>query len=69
MTTNFLTPAQVAQRYDTTDRTVRRWCADGLLQATKVARDWLIEPVALEGFEPPRRGRPRKAGEPAERNE
>ena len=66
---NLLTPAQVAARLGTTDRTVRRWCAEGLLHATKVARDWLIEPVALEGFEPPRRGRPRKAAEAAERTE
>jgi len=56
-------------------RTVRRWCASGHLKSTRYGRRvFLIDESNLEGFEPPKRGRPykRPKGHPqeaAERNE
>jgi len=60
-----LTTADVARRYQVSGTTVRRWCELGLLAgAEKVGIPprvtWVIPESALEGFEPPRPGRPKK---------
>jgi hypothetical protein len=60
-----LTTEAVAMRYKVTPMTVRRWCLLGLLAgAVRVGVDpritWLIPESALQGFEPPRRGRPKQ---------
>jgi len=42
-------------------RTVRRWCASGHLKSTRHGlRVFLIDEADLDGFEPPKRGRPYK---------
>ena len=59
----YLTVAQVAQRLDASETTVRRWIRDGRLPATRHgARVWLIEESALEGFKRPKKGPPFKGG-------
>jgi DNA-binding GntR family transcriptional regulator len=60
-----LKTSEVAERYGVSSTTVRKWCELGLLAgAEKVGIPprvtWVIPESALEGFEPPRPGRPRK---------
>lgn len=59
-----LTPDEVAERYGVSPVTVRGWCSRGKLAAIKEGRgnrgNWLIPESALEGFTPPRPGRPKK---------
>ena len=64
---NFLTTAQVAQRLGVDSSTVRRWILTGALEAVKPGHDWLVPVEALEGFEPPKRGRPKEPQDAAER--
>ena len=57
--TDLLTVAQAAVLLDTHPRNVRRWCANGHLEATRFGkRAWMIPPEAVAEFQPPRRGRP-----------
>jgi excisionase family DNA binding protein len=47
----YLTPAQVAERAQVTDVTVRRWIASGELAAAKAGpRRWLIKRSDLDSF-------------------
>ena len=60
-----LKTSEVAGRYAVSTTTVRKWCEAGLLPgAEKVGlkwrSTWLIPDSALEGFEPPKPGRPPK---------
>ena len=64
---NFLTTAQVAQRLGVDPSTVRRWCESGRLEAIKPGHDWLVPVESLDGFEPPKRGRPKEPQDAAER--
>ena len=56
----FLTTAQVAARLNRDASQVRRWCESGKLPAQKFGRAWMIDESALEEFERPKRGRPKK---------
>ena len=56
----------VAKQYGVSTTTVRNWCEAGLLLgAEKVGlpyrSTWVIPDSALDGFEPPKLGRPKKA--------
>ncbi|NLD73576.1 MAG: helix-turn-helix domain-containing protein [Chloroflexi bacterium] len=60
-----LTTRDVALMFGVTTTTVRRWCDCGRLPgAEKVGEGyratWVIPEEALEGFEPPRPGRPQR---------
>jgi len=65
MPSQLLTVAQVAERLNVTSRTVRNWCANETLPATKFGHIWMIDVAELEEFEPPVKGRPSKAAENA----
>lgn len=55
--------ADVAAKFGVTHRTVKNWCIKRTLPgAVKLSEraPWLIPNAALEGFTPPRAGRPRK---------
>jgi len=57
---NLLSTVQVAQRFNVDSSTVRRWIEHGHLPATRLgARSWMVNEADLEGFEPPKRGRPK----------
>jgi hypothetical protein len=62
---SLLTIAQVAERFDVAERTVRGWCQRGLfphaVQGPKTGRGaiWLIPESDLEGFELPKVGYPK----------
>ena len=63
-----LTTGQVAERVNASERTVRLWCKQGLFpnartQETPFGDYWLIPESDLEGFKPPKMGRPRKPPE------
>jgi len=45
-----LTPAQVAERLQVTERTVYRWIDAKELKATKLGRVWRIKEEDLEAF-------------------
>ncbi len=45
-----LTPSQVAERFQVTDRTVYQWLRDGQLVGHKLGRLWRIRPEDLEDF-------------------
>lgn len=45
-----LTPDDVAARYKVSPATVRRWCKNRQLKATKVGKQWRIDPRDLESF-------------------
>ncbi|HHX44542.1 MAG TPA: helix-turn-helix domain-containing protein [Chloroflexi bacterium] len=60
-----LTTADVARRFGVSTTTVRRWCELGLLPGAervgvKQRATWVIPEGALQGFEPPKPGRPKK---------
>jgi len=44
----YFTPEEVAARFRVTPRTVRRWAAEGKLEAIRVGRQWRIPADALE---------------------
>lgn len=44
----YITPEEVAARFRVTPRTVRRWAAEGKLEAVRVGRQWRIPLDALE---------------------
>ena len=37
-----LTIAEAAEKYSTSEQTVRRWCREGRLDAEQIGRKWLI---------------------------
>ena len=45
-----LTPAQVGERLQLTERTVYQWLRDGRLAGLKLGRLWRIRPEDLEEF-------------------
>jgi hypothetical protein len=60
-----LTTAQVADRLDTPERTVRLWCKQGRFTGARNVETprgnyWLIPESALKTFERPQAGRPPK---------
>lgn len=55
-----LTIEDVAARFDCTPRAVRNWAQSGALKAQKIAGVWIVEEDALDGFSPPKVGRPAK---------
>ena len=66
MSSQTLTPAEVAERYDVSAITVRLWCRRGFFPnavATDTPRGpfWTIPESDLKGFSPPPMGRPPKA--------
>ena len=50
MKEKLLTPEQVAERLQVTERTVYAWLRRGNLPALKLGRLWRIRPEDLEGF-------------------
>ena len=50
MNEKLLTPAQVAERLQITERTVYEWIRGGKLTALKLGRLWRIRLEDLEGF-------------------
>ena len=50
MNEKLLTPAQVAERLQITERTVYEWIRDGKLTALKLGRLWRIRQDDLEAF-------------------
>jgi len=50
MTEKLLTPEQVAERLQVTERTVYGWLRRGTLPALKLGRLWRIRPEDLEAF-------------------
>ena len=50
MNEKLLTPEQVAERLQVTERTVYEWLRRGTLPALKLGRLWRIRPEDLEGF-------------------
>ena len=50
MNEKLLTPEQVAERLQVTERTVYGWLRRGNLPALKLGRLWRIRPEDLEGF-------------------
>lgn len=72
-----LTVAQAAARRGVTRMSVHRWIRAGL-PAVRIGSQWVIEPAALDAFQPrppgnpafaaPRRKRPRKAAGKARRH-
>ncbi len=45
-----LTPAQVGERLQVTERTVYQWLRDGRLAGLKLGRLWRVRPEDLEAF-------------------
>jgi hypothetical protein len=64
---HYLTTADIAARYGKNYRTATRWCQRGLFphlikgRKTATGAIYLIPESDLEGFTPPRRGRPAAA--------
>ncbi len=56
-----LTVAEAAAVKGVSTRRIRALCEAGRIRAEKVGRDWLIDPKALDRFEPLPPGRPPKA--------
>ena len=50
MSEKLLTPTQVAERLQITERTVYEWIRGGKLTALKLGRLWRIRPQDLETF-------------------
>ena len=50
MNEKLITPEQVAERLQVTERTVYGWMRRGKLPALKLRRLWRIRPEDLEGF-------------------
>lgn len=50
MNDQMLTPAQVAERLQVTERTVYRWLDAGELKGVKLGRLWRIKEEALDSF-------------------
>ncbi len=58
-----LSTREVGERLAVSERTIARWCQDGLVPgAFKVGRAWLIPEASLAAIDRPRLGRP--LGEP-----
>jgi excisionase family DNA binding protein len=49
----YVTPEEVAKRFRINPRTVRRWAADGRLEAVRIGRQWRIPVNALERLASP----------------
>ena len=55
---------QVAERLGVDPSTVRRWIYSGKLAASQLGgHSWMVQEDDLEGFAPPKRGRPKKGTE------
>lgn len=50
MTDKLLTPEQVAERLQVTERTVYRWLTEGRLEGVRLGRLWRIRPEVFEAF-------------------
>ncbi len=50
MTEKLLTPEQVAERLQVTERTVYRWLTEGRLKGVRLGRLWRIRPEAFDAF-------------------
>lgn len=47
----FLTPEEVARKIGKSGRTIRRWCDEGLMEATRVSgRGWMIRTSVVNQF-------------------
>ena len=59
---NYYTVGEVARQFERHPMTVRNWCRNGTIEATKTGGGtmWLIPGWAIVDFKPPRRGRPPK---------
>jgi hypothetical protein len=65
-----MTTAQVSERLDTPERTIRLWCKQGRFNGARVMETprgpyWLIPESDLKNFQKPQPGRPPKAQETA----
>ncbi len=61
MNTDLMTTAEAADRLGLTVRAVQKMIEAGRLQARKVGRDYLIEPLALGSIPKQAKGRPPKS--------
>ncbi len=50
MDEQFLTPHQVAERFQVNERTVTVWLREGHLRGFKVGKEWRISPDDLQAF-------------------
>jgi len=50
MTTNLLTPEQVADRLAVTPKAVRQWLREGKLPGLRLGRLWRVRPADLDAF-------------------
>lgn len=58
---NLLSTADVAERLDVDESTVRLWCRQDRFEGAQlVGRDWVIPAAALDAFQKPKMGRPPK---------
>ncbi len=67
-----MTTAQVSERLDTPERTIRLWCKQGRFNGARVMETprgsyWLIPESDLKNFQKPQPGRPPKAKAEASR--
>ena len=62
----FVTTTEAAKKFGVLPATVKHWCQRGLFPNARceAGRVWLIPASDLEGFQPPRRGRPAKRKDP-----
>ena len=58
-----LSTTDVARQLGVDTSTVRRWIYSGRLAASQLGgHSWMVREDDLEGFAPPKRGRPKKEG-------
>jgi excisionase family DNA binding protein len=50
MTSEYLTPEEVAAQLRVTPKAVRAWCQAGKLKASRAGRRWLIKPADVQTF-------------------
>lgn len=50
MSSEFLTPEEVATQLRVTSKAVRAWCANGKLKASRAGKRWLIKPADVQEF-------------------
>jgi excisionase family DNA binding protein len=50
MTERFLTPAQIAERLQVSEKTVTRWLQAGDLKGIKIGRLWRVREEDFEAF-------------------
>lgn len=50
MSSEYLTPEEVATQLRVTPKAVRAWCAAGKLKAARAGRRWLIKPADVQAF-------------------